>query len=207
MTICNYKNICNKLVKKLKYNKSTKFYIHDVANESSDCRVPLYVKTIINTNTNTNTNTNKIHIFIMNLTCAVSFGVSKHSLPYYTTNLKMIDGTTYSKPNHYFIITPDGIECDDQSVIYLTWLIRYNCKIPKSRVFIYSNDHYDKYVDGHNIYKKTLEENNINPDIYTYTEMANYPLRNRKILNKQMKKNTRAFLKLSKKSRNKTQKK
>jgi hypothetical protein len=211
MAICNYKNICNKLVKNLKYNKSTKFYIHDVANESSDCRVPLYVKTIINDNdNNTNRNSNSIHIFIMNLTCAVSFGVSKHTLPYYTMNLKMNDGKNYSRPNQHFIITPDGIECDDQSVIYLTWLIRYNCKIPKSRVFIYSNDHYDKYVDEHNIYRKTLEENNINPDIYTYKKMANYPLTNRKILNKQIKQKTRAFLnfskKTSKKTRNKTQK-
>ena len=102
----------------------------------------------------------------------------------------MTNGTTYSKQNQHFIITPDSIECDDQSVIYLTWLIRNNFKIPKSRVFVYSNDHYDKYVDGNNIYRKTLEENNINPDVYTYAEMANYPLANRKNLNKQIRKNT-----------------
>ena len=205
MTICNYKNICNKLLKKLDYNKSTKFYIHDVANESSDCRVPLYVKTIIDNNNDNNKS--NIHVFIMNLTCAVSFGISKHTLPYYTTKLKMTDGTIYYRPNQYFIITPDGIECDDQSVIYLTWLIRFNCKIPQNHVFIYSNDHYDKYVNGNNIYRKTLEENKINPDIYTYEKMANYPLTNRRILNKQIKKKTRAFLNFSKKTKNKTQKK
>ena len=189
MTVCNYKKICKNVLKNLKYSNSTKFYIHDVANESGDCRVPLYVKKIIGLNTDLNTN--KIHVFIMNLTCAVSFGISiKLSVPYYTTNLKMTNGTTYSKQNQHFIITPDSIECDDQSVIYLTWLIRNNFKIPKSRVFVYSNDHYDKYVDGNNIYRKTLEENNINPDVYTYAEMANYPLANRKNLNKQIRKNT-----------------
>lgn len=203
MTICNYKNVCNKLINNLKYNNSTKFYIHDVANESSDCRVPLYVKTIIDSNTDSK---NSIHMFIMNLTCAVSFGVStklsKNTFPYYTKNLKMTDGTIYSsRPNQHFIITPDSIECDDQSVIYLTWLIRNNFKIPKSRVFVYSNDHYDKYVDGNNIYRKTLKENNINPDLYTYAQMANYPLTNRKNLIKQVKKKTRAFLNFSKKTR------
>jgi hypothetical protein len=196
MTICNYKNVCNKLVKNLKYNNSTKFYIHDVANESSDCRVPLYVKTIIDSNTDSK---NSIHVFIMNLTCAVSFGVStKLNTPYYTKKLKMTDGTIYSsRPNQHFIITPDSIECDDQSVVYLAWLIRNNFKIPQSRVFVYSNDHYDKYVDGNNIYRKTLKENNINPDVYTYAKMANYPLTNRKNLIKQVKKKSSAFLNFS----------
>ncbi len=115
--------ILNKFVTSIKETERN-IILHDVPNLTVGGNRQIYISNVIS-----KTNPADINIFVLNNDCSDELNLGTYN------NITIIDNDL----PYFYIVTPNSIECDDKTIIYISYLINN-----KDKVSIISNDDYTR---------------------------------------------------------------